>query len=101
MISVEEQTRIATEFLVNVARGGIDHKYFADDLTAWSLFSSAMGMITRERYLPNLVMMPQLFEKPLEMKVDTTTAQPGRVALQSRSHGVLHGGEEYSNEYLF
>ena len=97
-MSVAEQTRIATEFLVNIGRGGIDPKYYADDLTAWS---HLMGTVTLEEYLPKLELTKAVFSPPLEMTIDTTTAQPGRVVLQSHSQGTLFNGEEYTNEYLF
>jgi hypothetical protein len=100
MVSVEEQTRIAKDFVTNVARGGIDAKYYADDLTAWSLWSSAKGLFKRDDYLPKLTMMAELF-KSLDMKIDSTTAEPGRVTLQTRSTAVLFNGTPYSNEYMF
>jgi ketosteroid isomerase-like protein len=43
----------------------------------------------------------EVFPEPLEMTVDSTTAEPGRVAVRAHSHGVLYNGREYSNEYLF
>ena len=100
MASVDEQVRIAKDFLTNICRGGIDPKYYADDMTAWSLWSSAKGLFSREDYLPKLKMMQQLF-RSMEMKIDTTTAQLGRVTLQTRSLGVLFNGAPYDNEYLF
>jgi hypothetical protein len=100
MASVDNQVRIAKDFLTNICRGGIDSKYYADDMTAWSLWSSAKGTFSRADYLPKLKMMQQLF-KSMEMKIDSTAAQPGRIALQTRSQGVLFNGAPYSNEYLF
>jgi hypothetical protein len=98
MISVEEQTRIAIDFLTNIGRGGIDRKYYADDMVAWS---GAMGFVKLPDYLPKLDIVQKVFPTPLAMKIDNVTAQPGRVVLQSRSHGVLFNGDVYSNEYLF
>jgi ketosteroid isomerase-like protein len=42
-----------------------------------------------------------VFPEPLEMTVDSTTAEPGRVAVRSHSRGVLYNGREYANQYLF
>jgi hypothetical protein len=98
MAAVEEQVDLAVEFLINIGKGGIDRKYYADDMVAWS---SAMGFVKLPDYLPKLDIMTKVFPTPLEMKIDTATAQPGRVVLQSRSNGVLYNGETYSNEYLF
>jgi len=97
-MSATEQTRIATEFLVNIGRGGIDSIHYADDLTAWS---HLMGTVNLEEYLPKLQVVKEVFSPPMEMWVDTSTAEPGRVVLQSRSRGTLFTGEEYTNEYLF
>lgn len=98
MSSVEEQTRIATDFLKNLGRGGIDRKYYADDMTCWS---SLMGTVKLEDYLPKLDSVKAVFKKPLEIMVDSTTAQPGRIVLQVRSWGVLFNDDIYDNEYLF
>jgi len=95
---VEEQARIAVEFVRRVGTGGIDARHYADDLTAWS---PLMGMITREQYLPKLSSVMQVWKVPLAVTIDSVTAQPGRIAVQARSHGVLHDGQEYGNTYLF
>jgi ketosteroid isomerase-like protein len=98
MISAEEQMRIAVELVTKVAGGGIDPKYYADDLTVWT---SGTGIISREEYLPKLAVAKHVWIRPLTMKIDSSTAQPGRVVLQTRSHGLLITEEEYSNEYMF
>jgi anaerobic selenocysteine-containing dehydrogenase len=98
MISIEEQTRIAIDFVTHVAGGGIDEKYYAEDLTVWT---STTGLISRESYLPRLALAKQVWSKPLRMTIDSTTAQQGRVVLQAHSHGVLFNGAVYGNEYLF
>lgn len=98
MSAVEEQIRIATSFLKNLGHGGIDRKHYADDMTCWS---TLMRTVTLEEYLPKLDTVKAVFKVPLEITVDSTTAQPGRVVLQVRSHGVLFNDEVYENEYLF
>lgn len=98
MTPVEEQTRIAVDFVTHIASGGIAERYYADDLTAWS---PLMGLIPREEYLPKLEVVKQVWSEPLAVTIDTVTAQPGRVALQARSRGVLYDGQAYGNEYLF
>ncbi len=98
MSSLDEQIRIATSFLKNIGRGGIDRKHYADDMTCWS---TLMRTVALEDYLPKLDSVKAVFKEPLVMTVDSTTAQPGRVVLQVRSHGVLYTDETYENEYLF
>ena len=98
MISAEEQMRIAVELATKVAGGGIDPSYYADDLTVWT---SSLGMLSREEYLPKIAVAKHVWIKPLTMKIDSSTAQPGRVVLQTHSHGLLITGEEYTNEYMF
>lgn len=94
------QTRIeiATAFLLNIGRGGIGRAYYADDLTAWS---PLMGTISLEEYLPKLKSVSEVWERPLEVTIDTVTAQDDRVVLQARSNGKLYDGREYANTYLF
>jgi ketosteroid isomerase-like protein len=98
MQSVEEQVRIAVDYVRNIGNGGIDEKYLADDMCAWSISSHWMP---RASYWPRLKHVKAIFTIPLEMTIDTTTAQPGRVVVQARSRGVLYTGDEYTNEYLF
>jgi ketosteroid isomerase-like protein len=98
LVSVERQTQIAVDFVTNIACGGIAEQFYADDLTAWS---PLMGLITREEYLPKLDVVKRVWSEPLAVTIDTVTAQPGRVALQARSRGVLYDGQAYANEYLF
>jgi ketosteroid isomerase-like protein len=98
MTSIDEQTRIAIDFVTHVAAGGIDERYYAEDLTVWT---STTGLISRDSYLPRLALAKQVWSKPLSMTIDSTTAQDGRVVLQAHSHGVLFNGTVYGNEYLF
>ena len=98
MTTTEHQARIAAEFVRRVGTGGIDACHYAPDLTAWS---PLMGMISRDQYLPKLSSVKEVWREPLAVTIDSVTAQPGRVAVQARSRGVLHDGQEYGNTYLF
>ena len=89
---------IASAFLRNIGRGGIGRGFYADNLTAWS---PLMGTITLEEYLPKLQAVSEVWERPLEVTIDTVTAQDDRVVLQARSNGKLYDGREYANTYLF
>lgn len=98
MLSVEEQIRIAVDYVRLIAQGGIDERYIAEDMTAWSL---SMGLVPRSRYWPRLKHVKAVFTTPLEMTVLSTMAEPGRVMVESRSSGVLYTAEEYRNDYCF
>jgi ketosteroid isomerase-like protein len=98
MISLDEQVRIAVDYVRNIANGGIDEKYLADNMCAWSITSHWMPRAT---YWPRLKHVKAIFTSPLEMTIDTTVAQDHRVVIQARSRGTLYTGEEYTNEYLF
>lgn len=98
MRSMEEQIRIAVDYVRLIAQGGIDEQYIAADMTAWSL---SMGLVPRSRYWPRLKHVKAVFTTPLEMTILSTMAEPGRVLVESRSCGVLCTGEEYRNEYCF
>ncbi|MEW9855598.1 nuclear transport factor 2 family protein [Novosphingobium sp. M1R2S20] len=89
---------IASKFLLNIGSGGIDVRHYADDLTAWS---PLMGTIPREEYLPKLKTVSEVWHRPLEVTIDTITAEGSRVVLQARSNGRLYDGQEYANTYLF
>lgn len=60
-----------------------------------------MGMIGLSDYLPKLEIVSQVWNRPLEVVIDTVTAQDNRVVLQARSSGRLYDGREYANTYLF
>lgn len=97
-MDLARQTDIAVDFVTRVGTGGIDERHYAPDLTAWS---PLMGLIAREQYLPKLSSVKEVWREPLRVTIDTVTAQPGRVAVQARSQGVLHDGQAYGNAYLF
>lgn len=98
MSSVEEQRRIAAEYVRLIGNGGIEEAFLADDMTAWSF---TMGLVSRAEFWPRMKKVVDVFPEPLAMTIDSTTAEPGRVAVRSHSRGVLYNGQEYSNEYLF
>jgi hypothetical protein len=75
MISVEEQTRIAVDYIHGLGSSIVDLARIADDMTAWSF---AMRMVTREEFLPRLRIMSKVFPSVLKMTIDSTAAQPGR-----------------------
>jgi ketosteroid isomerase-like protein len=97
-LPMHTRVAIASEFLLNIGRGGIDRRYYADELTAWS---PLMGTITLREYLPKLRTVSEVWQRPLEVTIDTVTAQENRVVLQARSNGRLYNGDEYANTYLF
>ena len=98
MDRVEKQTRIAVDYVTNIANGGIDEKDLADDMCAWSL---SMRLVPRSRYWPRLKHVKAIWSVPLEMTIDSITAQPGRIVIQSHSRGTLYTGDVYTNDYLF
>lgn len=98
MASVNIQKKLACEFVKNVANGGIDKKYYSHNLSVWS---PLMGTITKDEYMPRLEVVKKVWKDPLQVEIDTVTAQPGRIAVQARSRGILYNGEIYSNEYIF
>jgi len=98
MTDVETQRHIASEYVRLIGRGGIDESYLAEDMTAWSF---TMGLVHRAEFWPRMKKVVDVFPEPLEMTVDATTAEPGRVAVRSHSHGVLYNGQEYANQYHF
>lgn len=89
---------LASEFLLKIGQGGLHPRHYADDLTAWS---PLMGTIGLQDYLPKLKSVSQVWHRPLEVVIDTITAQDERVVLQARSNGRLYNGREYANTYLF
>jgi uncharacterized protein len=95
---MQTRVQIASEFVLNIGRGGIDCSHYADELTAWS---PLMGTITLQEYLPKLRTVSEVWQRPLEVTIDTVTAQENRVVLQARSNGRLYDGQEYANTYLF
>jgi len=98
MSQLEEQRRIAAEYVRQIGNGGIDESFLAEDMMAWSF---TMGLVPRAEFWPRMKKVVDVFPEPLEMKIDSTTAEPGRVAVRSHSRGVLCNGREYANEYLF
>lgn len=98
MTHLEEQRRVAVEYVTRVAGGGIDERHYASDMTAWTL---ATGTMTREEFMPRLRRAVHVWTEPLVMTIDAVIAEPGRVVVQARSRGVLITGAEYTNSYMF
>lgn len=96
--SLASRVALAREFLVNIGQGGLDPRHYANDLTAWS---PLMGMVGLNEYLPKLQSVSEVWARPLEVVIDTVTAEGDRVVLQARSSGQLYDGQEYANTYLF
>jgi uncharacterized protein len=95
---MQSAVEIASAFVRNIGRGGVERRFYADDLTAWS---PLMGTISLEEYLPKLKAVSEVWARPLDVTIDTVTAQDNRVVLQARSNGQLLDGREYANTYLF
>lgn len=91
-----EQENLAIAYVQSIGTGGPDPAWLADDFTAWSPIS---GMMQRADYLPKLPAVKAIFTAPLAMKIDHTTSQIGRTAVQCRSHGQLFNGDTYTNDY--
>lgn len=98
MNSTNQQEKLAVECVRAIGEGGLDHSFFSKDLTAWSAIS---GLMDRDVYLGKLKTVKDIFTEPLEMTIDVTTVQPGRVAIQCRSTGKLFTGDDYANNYHF
>lgn len=96
--ALEDQISIAKDYVTRVAGGGIDESHYAADLTVWTAIT---GDLSGEAFLPNVRTAKHLWIEPLVMTIDSVTAQPGRVALQTRSKGKLITGADYSNDYMF
>jgi len=98
MTDIETQRHIASEYVRLIGQGGIDESYLAEGMTAWSF---TMGLVPRAEFWPRMKKVLDVFPEPLEMTIDATTAEPGRVAVRSHSQGVLYNGQQYANEYHF
>jgi ketosteroid isomerase-like protein len=98
MDELERRRQVAADYVRLIGRGGIDESHLADGMTAWSF---TMGLVERAEFWPRMKKVVDVFPEPLEMTVDSTTAEGGRVAVRSHSRGVLYDGQEYANQYLF
>lgn len=96
--ALEEQIRIAKDYVTHVAGGGIDESHYADGFTVWT---TSNGDIDGKEFLPKVRRSKNLWITPLKMTIDSVTAQPGRVVLQTRSAGKLITDADYSNNYIF
>lgn len=98
MDELERRRQVAADYVRLIGRGGIDECHLAENMTAWSF---TMGLVERAEFWPRMKKVVHVFPEPLEMTVDSTTAEGPRVAVRSHSHGVLYDGQEYANQYLF
>jgi ketosteroid isomerase-like protein len=94
---LEKQRDVALEFVRNMAGGGIDERYFAKDMTVFTL---ATGHIPIRDYLPKLRRAKHVWKAPAVMTIDTVTQVPDRVVIQARGRGEPITGGVYTQDYL-
>jgi hypothetical protein len=65
---MQSAVEIASAFVRNIGRGGVERRFYADDLTAWS---PLMGTISLEEYLPKLKAVSEVWARPLDVTIQS------------------------------
>lgn len=86
-------------FFATMAGAKLNPDLFTEDFTAWT--NSNAVDIPGEKYLGGVKMLQSLFPGGLHYTVDAVFAEGDRAGTEVHSHGVLHTGEEFGNNYAY
>ena len=95
-MDIEAKRAAAIEFWLGACKGQVDRTMCADDFTFWN---PQMGTLSRDDFLAAASGSMDIFDGPLNIYVDDTTAEKNRVAIEAHSEAKLINGARYANRY--
>jgi ketosteroid isomerase-like protein len=97
-VDIESNRKHAFEFLKLLGSGRAAESRLTAGFRAWTI---ASGDLAGQEYLERTKLLPKIFQTPLTMEIDSSTAEGDRVAIQCRGTGTLINGAAYRNTYVF
>ena len=95
-MDIEAKRAAAIEFWLGACRGQVDRNMCSEDFTFWN---PQMGTLSRDDFLAAAAGSMDIFDGPLVIHVDDTTAENNRVAIEAHSEAKLINGARYANRY--
>ena len=95
-MDIEAKRAAAIEFWLGACKGQVDRTMCADDFTFWN---PQMGTLSRDDFLAAASGSMAIFDGPLNIYVEDTTAEKNRVAIEAHSEAKLINGARYANRY--
>jgi ketosteroid isomerase-like protein len=95
-MDLEAKCAAAVAFWLGACKGQVDRAMCAQDFTFWN---PQMGTLSRDDFLAAASGSMDIFDGPLNIFVDATTAENNRVAIEAHSEAKLINGARYANRY--
>ena len=95
---LDSHRRTVRAFFAAVTAGELPDSMLTPDMRGWTTHSGSMDKLA---YQNAIRMLDRISEVSLTYTIDAITAEDDRAIAEVRSSGVLVGGEEYSNTYVF
>lgn len=95
-MDIEAKRAAAIEFWLGACRGEVDAGMCADEFTFWN---PQMGTLAGKEFFAAASGSMDIFDGPLNIYVDDTTAEGNRVAIEAHSEAKLINGARYANRY--
>jgi ketosteroid isomerase-like protein len=96
MMDIEAKRAAAIEFWLGACKGQVDPTMCAEDFTFWN---PQMGTLAGDVFFAAASGSMDIFDGPLLIHVDDTTAENNRVAIEAHSEATLINGTRYANRY--
>ena len=95
-MDIEAKRAAAIEFWLGACKGQVDSAMCAEDFTFWN---PQMGTLAGKEFFAAASGSMDIFDGPLVIHVDDTTAEKNRVAIEAHSEATLINGARYANRY--
>ena len=95
---LEGHRRAVRAFFAAVTAGELPDSMLTPDMRGWTTHSGSMD---KAAYQNAIRLLDRISQVPLTYTIDAITAEEDRAIAEVRSSGVLVGGEDYSNTYVF
>ena len=96
--SIAEAHRLARAYIEAVKGGSLPDELLTDDMTGWI---TTGGTVSKAAYQGMVRQLEHMVAEPVEMEIDSLTAEGDRVVIEAHSRAKLINGETYANTYIY
>lgn len=94
----DENHRLAHAFIDAVRAGCLPDELLTDEMTGWI---TTGGTVPRAAYQAMVGSLKHMLDGPIEMTIDSITAEDDRVVIEAHSTARLVNGDAYANTYIY
>ena len=96
--SIAEAHRLARAYIDAVRQGSLPDELLTDDMTGWI---TTGGTVSKAAYQGMVRQLEHMVAEPIELEIDSLTAEGDRVVIEAHSRAKLINGETYANTYIY